>query len=1297
MYNSETIITKENIIEIIKYQYERVLKNLEQVSNQINKTFLEENKTHFDWFEKYLWKNNIWIKLQLENSIKKVFESEKNLKKYDINKISYNTPWIILKEQINEILSLIDNWYESLKQIKLSLVDFFEYWKKENNQEIEAMLVNYHNLCDLITKDAELFEHLVESQKNYRISKDILHELRTGFRWFWVKNYKMSFLIIFVIIIAWVYSLFSIPKESSPNIKFWIIWVNTIYEWASPEDVDNLITDKIEKEIENIDWIKKISSNSSLGMSSVIIELNNDVDTSKALQDIKDKVDKVSLPSSAEDPSVTEISTNNELMFSYLLYGNKEIFSQAYIEQRARSIKDKLEWKNWIVSIDINSLFSNDWTMMWWGWSDLFKVEIILNKWKIEDLWLTIGQISSIITSFNKNQPLGSFKIGNQKYDYRIQWEFDNINDLEELTIKYENNSVIKLKDIWQINRVSIDDSIKIMWFNNSTGYNFVWLNFNKKEWWNIFANAKAAKDSIDELLKLEEFKWLQWVYTTDLSDLLIEDYKNLWSNWMQTLILVFVTLIFFVWLKESFIASLFLPLSFLITFVVLNMLWLSLNFLTNFSLILTLWIAIDTLIVIVEWATEKMKIWYNPMSAVLLAVKEFKYSLMSWTFTTVAAFLPMMFLPWIMWKFLAYIPITIFSTLVAWLFLSLTLLTAVFYIFNKPKSYYSKNENVEDFLLPEEKVLLKYERKWKTEWKPNKRWNAWKILWLIIIGWSLQYFYLYVFQTLRTYIVWIVILIVYVYRDEFFNWLANYYNKILKIMLSRAIFRRWMILWPIVLLFISFATIWQTLIANFSLFPSQDVDNFSVNIESKNGITKEYMEKYIPKIEEIVSQIPEIKNYYISLSSYRIEISIDLIAKLKRKEQWMRNVFDITDDLEKNISYLENEWLKYEVNIASWWPPSWKAIWVQLVSDSNKKFKQLIEVSKEFEKYLKWIEWIKNITNSSQETPWQFIFQFDKDKLRSLNLTPWDIMWQVYLSMNGMKSWTLKWEFDDEDIVLKFDEFDDSATPDQIQNIVIKTWNWEIKLWSVLDYQFDNSVASISRENSKITVKVEADTQPDAPTLEIQTKFTEFAENYPYPEWISFIKWWENEENMDLIIATWVSFLIALILIFTILVLQFSSYSQPLIILYSVLLALLWVNIWLYVTGNAYSMTFGIWFISLTWIVVNDAILLIETINQNINKWLEFVTGLVESGKSRLQPIMVTTLTTCFWLLPIAMQDEFWAWLWYTVVFGLAMWSFFTLFVTPILYYENVNIRKTYRKIIPWIKNLFHKIKFSK
>jgi multidrug efflux pump subunit AcrB len=113
--------------------------------------------------------------------------------------------------------------------------------------------------------------------------------------------------------------------------------------------------------------------------------------------------------------------------------------------------------------------------------------------------------------------------------------------------------------------------------------------------------------------------------------------------------------------------------------------------------------------------------------------------------------------------------------------------------------------------------------------------------------------------------------------------------------------------------------------------------------------------------------------------------------------------------------------------------------------------------------------------------------------------------------------------------------------------------------------------------------------------------------------------------------------------------------------------------------------MPFGIWFIALTWIVVNDAIILIDRINKNFKDKIlnkkdnkkEIISKIISASKSRLQPVIVTTLTTIFWILPLALQDEFWAWLWYTVIFWLFVWSFMTLVVIPVLYYSLVINKK--------------------
>lgn len=150
-------------------------------------------------------------------------------------------------------------------------------------------------------------------------------------------------LFAFLLLGIGLYSAIILPKESAPDIEFGIIQVTTVYPGVNPQDMDTLITERIEQSIENIAGITKITSNSSIGIANTIVELDNDADTSSVLVEIKDAVDKTSLPSDAEDPIVTEISTDNERMFQVLLYGPADTFTPAYLQERARMIKATLE------------------------------------------------------------------------------------------------------------------------------------------------------------------------------------------------------------------------------------------------------------------------------------------------------------------------------------------------------------------------------------------------------------------------------------------------------------------------------------------------------------------------------------------------------------------------------------------------------------------------------------------------------------------------------------------------------------------------------------------------------------------------------------------------------------------------------------------------------------------------------------------------------------------------------------------------------------------------------------------
>lgn len=145
------------------------------------------------------------------------------------------------------------------------------------------------------------------------------------------------------------------------------------------------------------------------------------------------------------------------------------------------------------------------------------------------------------------------------------------------------------------------------------------------------------------------------------MADLIQDDYKELFKEALTTLVLVFIAMYLFVGFKDSVFATITLPLAFLATFLMLYYGGYSLNFLTNFSFILSFGIAVDTIIVIVQAASAKIRIGYDPRSAIMLALREYAVPIIAGVSTTIVVFIPMMVLPGMMGKFLANIPITIF------------------------------------------------------------------------------------------------------------------------------------------------------------------------------------------------------------------------------------------------------------------------------------------------------------------------------------------------------------------------------------------------------------------------------------------------------------------------------------------------------------------------------------------------------------------------------------------------------------------------------------------------------------
>ncbi len=1078
-------------------------------------------------------------------------------------------------------------------------------------------------------------------------------ELQKKFeRWFlgfWIRKYRISYLVVLAVIAMGTLSLMSIPKESSPAVSLGIVSVSTIYPGTNPVDMDTLVTDKIYKEVKDIKGIDKINSTSALWISSVVLTLKSNANMQDVLSDVRSAVARVSLPTDAKAPNIIEIETDTNRAFSVFLFDTGGQADKDTLFARAHALKKALEQTPWVNTVDIAAGWAGQPIESGGGDDSTYDVEIIVKEEKLASLWLTLGSVAQTIQWYNRDQPLGNYTVGSKKYDFRIEGKEDSANGFLEIPIVLPKGGTTNLSEIAEIRRKYKNESVRLLVPGGSgqeKALSYVGLTVNKTDNASIFFVSKNAKGKIEEVFQTSEFVWYDFVYGIDLADNIMDDYRILLKEALMTIALVFFAMFLFVWFRDSVFATVTLPLAFLSTFVLLYYGGYTMNFLTNFSFILSFGIAVDTIIVIVQAASAKIRVWYDPKSAIMLALREYAVPVIAGVMTTIVVFIPMMLLPGIMGKFLAFIPITIFWVLATGLVLVITVNSALYLIFVKKSSSYVRDNHAIEYATDEEKELLALEREGKT---PIEEGLA-------------------------------------PFRIRVIHKVTEWYKRVLRNFLEHTSLRRTAIFLPV-----AFLIFWFVVLApkvGFELLPTDDNAFTTISITGPIGQRTEVTAKDLDGITKAFLGYEEIKYATVSIINNTASISIQLTKKDERVKLWQRSIFDVEKSILSKLQDYEKKWYKVVSEVLKNGPPGAKAIGLKLQADEAKNLDTLILVSRDFETYLKSIPGTKNVGRSSSDTPGQFIFSLKKDELANAGITPALLYGQISQSLNGINVASIEDNGNDIDIYVKSSQFDGDVDMNNILSLPIVFGQNTYRVGDFVDSTISNATANISRQDGKIQITVDADAEDVKENVPLQSKFVEFAKSYKYPTGITYQAGGEAQENSELIMATISAFFLALLFIFGILTLQFNSFTQPLVILYSVITSLPFVMIGLLLTDNQFSMPFGIGFIAFTGIAVNHGIILIAAINENLEKGIEGITALVEAGSSRLEPMLLTTVTTVLGIVPIALRDRFWSGMGFTIIFGIMAASFLTLFVVKGIYYElymnpeDGIMKKLYKKI---------------
>lgn len=1057
-----------------------------------------------------------------------------------------------------------------------------------------------------------------------KIYRDDIKKIENSFWSFLIKKWRLTLVIIFSIIIGGIISINSMVLESDPEVEIPIGIVNTSFFGASPSDVEKLVTDKLESKIQNLDNIKKINSISQENISSITVEFEADADINDSIRELRDSVNeaKSELPEDASDPSVMQIRTNDMPIVTFSLMGDLNLKE---FKQISDDLKMKLEAVNGVSKVSISGIEDEE-------------IQILIDKNKLESRKISISEVVQSIELNHIDMPIGNIISNGFYYQSSIKAQFQNENELLNIPIANRNNQNIFLKDIAEIRKVFANKSSITNIYQKSTGKETSAITFQvyKKTGASIIDIIDKSKKVIDNYKDKNLNQNIDILVTGDNSVIIREDLSTLSKNGIQAIIIIFILLLLALGFKEAILAASSIPLIFFITFIVLFLLGESVNFLVLFSLILSVGLIVDTSIIMMEGVHDNIN--HKKMDsrdASLLSISTYKNPLISSTLTTISAFVPMALMSGMIGQYMSHIPKTVSITLFASLFVAILILPS---------------------------IAVKIFKKSKVKTKKKKTYLS------ILI-------------------------------DPFKKF---YYKKLKSILKSK--FKRRLILF-IMFILVSAAISTPILgILKIEMWPKFNGDYFTVSVEGPIGSQLEDTRKITKQLEEKIKKLPEIKNFVTivggsalaitsdapmsgglggSTSANKASITVNLIAKKFRKYK----AFDISDMLRNNISDITNS--KITIQDLQTGPPSGADIEVRILGDNLAEMETF---SNKVKKIISGFDGLRDVESDMKHGTGEFHFKLDRDKLKFYGISASQLAMELRSVVYGNNDIKIIKNGDETPIVVRID-FRDEDCKNDIKNIIISkrdkvsicnlnpksiddlltllimTPKGQVRLSELVDVKLSANVNSIKHYDGDKVINIKAFTKKGYTTQVIQNKVSKKLKNIEVPKNIEIQYGGEFEDMQDSFNSLFYAMYIGLVLIILILILQFNSFKQPLIIVTTLPLALIGVFFGLILIGRSLSFPGFIGIVALSGIVVNDAIVLIDQINNNIRLGLEKIEAIAQAGRDRIQAIFLTTITTASGVLPLIWASTFWIDLALSIFFGIIFATILTLIVIPILY----------------------------
>ena len=1014
---------------------------------------------------------------------------------------------------------------------------------------------------------------------------------------------KLILTFLFFFITFGMYKYISLPKESDPDISLPVIYISLSNEGISPKDSERLLIKPFERELKNIEGVKKISSTAYLGGGNIVLEFDAGFNSDKALSDTRVKIDltKNKLPDETEEPKATEVNLSRFPVLAVAISGNLE---DRVIQKYSKYLKRKIE--SFSEVLEVTTLGESD-----------REVKIIVNPDIVRNYGLTDKDVLASIAKSNLMIPAGTLSNEKGSFNLKIPSLIENREDLLNIPIKSTTDAVVTLKDVAEI-RDSFKDKLG---FARNNGQNAIILEISKRTGENIIETINKIK----ELIKNEKEvlpKALNIGIFQDESEKIKTQIKDLENNVILATLIVLVIIILFMGWKSAFLVSVSIPSSFLLSMIILSFFNVTINVVVLFALILSVGILIDGAIIVVEYANRRASEGIDKKKVFVLSAKKMFIPVLASTLTTLAAFFPLIFWPGVAGEFMFFLPVTLLAVLSSSLLMALIFIPTIGGIFGFDKSL--NQQNLKNLTLLESGDLNQ------------------------IKG------------------------------------LQSKYIKIMRYSLDNP--KKLITLTLVFLVFTQF--LYMRYGKGVEYFPPIEPDYAEIVVHARGNYSPIEKDEILKKVENTIIENQYIRNLYSrsgTIKGQKRSESVDVIGSIKVELINWKNrpkANQILNDLKiqtKNFPGIYIEFIEKKDG-----PPKDRDVEIKIV---NAKLKNLNSDSQNLLNFLKTNSWIKNIDSDINNPGIEWELIIDREQADKHGVDIQTVGDAIQMLTHGLKVTEFMPEDSDEeiDIVVKYDK--PFRTLDELDQILIEGKNGAVSLSLFVKRIPKKKVGKITRYsniNSK-TIKFDVKEGYISNNKVKEIKSWLFNNKDSFESKIIFIGQEQDQrEAKEFLIK---AFFISVFLITIILIATFNSFYYCLIILTAIIFSTIGVMIGLILTNKPFGIVMsGIGVIALAGIVVNNNIVLLDTYKSLRKRGESVRDAIIRTGAQRLRPVLLTTLTTFFGLIPMAIglninfidtevnfgspSSQWWIQLSNAMVFGVMFSFILTLIITPCLIY---------------------------